>query len=477
MSSPLAQSSSSSASPSTRFGSSHTGGEEDDDDDDEDEAEFLTAAHAPSSVVKSSLTRPQRALIPLASQRTSKRPSTRPMLTPGPLALSRSGDNEPEGSSSARLIKQQFRLKCQEAMAKDRRKDRARMISQSRSHRGIKDVDSDEEQHDKEKHRLVLCSDDLSSSDYEEANMNDREMEMARRILAGDYKRMLRDQERSGQMQVGWLDPDEVAWLEEEIKREEAASCILHEIEPPADMIDEDEDLYAQYQHSQSTARDVEFDEEEEDDFSWKSDSFVRSRIESNYVSRSAFKLTQLNESYRFLRKAKTVVDLGASPGGWTQVALEKMGSNKGRVFSLDLLDLDNQVRTSSSSKGGSERLSFIKGDFTTLAVQDELYDLLRESDDTTIDVVLSDMMANTSGNSIRDNQASLDLIEAAFEFAKRVLDPKGWFVVKYFDSPEAQAFRKDRLQAYFEKVQAKKVAASRKESSEMYWICRGLKE
>jgi len=85
--------------------------------------------------------------------------------------------------------------------------------------------------------------------------------------------------------------------------------------------------------------------------------------------------------------------------------------------------------------------------------------------------------LANTSGNAIRDNQASLDLIEAAFDFAQRVLDPKGWFIVKYFDSPEAQMFRKDTLQPYFAKVQAKKVAASRKESSEMYWICHGRKK
>jgi len=120
-----------------------------------------------------------------------------------------------------------------------------------------------------------------------------------------------------------------------------------------------------------------------------KNDSFVRERLEKNYVSRSAFKLIQLNNSYRFLKKAKTVVDLGASPGGWTQVALEKMGNKQSRVFALDLLDLDNQVKMSS---GGSERLSFIKGDFTASMVQDELHTSVQGSD-TTIDVVLSDMM------------------------------------------------------------------------------------
>jgi 23S rRNA (uridine2552-2'-O)-methyltransferase len=123
-----------------------------------------------------------------------------------------------------------------------------------------------------------------------------------------------------------------------------------------------------------------------------KNDAFVRSRVESNYVSRSAFKLIQLDESYKFLRKAKTVVDLGASPGGWTQVALEKMGNKQGRIFALDLLDLDSQVRMSSAG-GASERLSFIRGDFTTPAVQEELHASVRASDAATIDVVMSDMM------------------------------------------------------------------------------------
>jgi 23S rRNA (uridine2552-2'-O)-methyltransferase len=112
--------------------------------------------------------------------------------------------------------------------------------------------------------------------------------------------------------------------------------------------------------------------------------------VEQNYVSRSAFKLIQLNDSFKFLRKAKTVVDLGASPGGWTQVALEKMG-NKGRV-------LDSQVRMNG---GGSERLSFIKGDFTTSNIQDELQASL-QSTDSVVDVVLSDMMGERTRLALR---------------------------------------------------------------------------
>lgn len=70
-----------------------------------------------------------------------------------------------------------------------------------------------------------------------------------------------------------------------------------------------------------------------------------------------------------------------------------------------------------------------------------------------------------------------MDVIQAAFDFANRLLTKNGWLIIKYFDSPEAQSFRKDVLHTHFEKIQAKKVAASRKESSEMYWICHGRKE
>lgn len=115
---------------------------------------------------------------------------------------------------------------------------------------------------------------------------------MARRILAVDYRRMIREQERSGNIGIDWLDADEVAWLEEEVKREEAQGrqtgrcgnelswstleLILHDLlsladlEPPEDLLDEDEELFAQYQHAQNTASTTDLDEEDsEDDFSW----------------------------------------------------------------------------------------------------------------------------------------------------------------------------------------------------------------
>ncbi|WFD33274.1 methylene-fatty-acyl-phospholipid synthase [Malassezia cuniculi] len=96
---------------------------------------------------------------------------------------------------------------------------------------------------------------------------------------------------------------------------------------------------------------------------------------------------------------------------------------------------------------------------------------------DRCVDVVLSDMMANTSGNPIRDSVASLDLCMAAFEFAAVMLktEPSSAFICKYFMSREADEFRKDTLECRFSNVRAVKTAASRSESREQYWVCRGF--
>jgi 23S rRNA (uridine2552-2'-O)-methyltransferase len=122
-----------------------------------------------------------------------------------------------------------------------------------------------------------------------------------------------------------------------------------------------------------------------------KKDSFVRSRLEENYVSRSAYKLLQLDGALRFLKKAKNVVDLGASPGGWTQVVMEAMRAKRCNVFALDLLDLSPLVKMTNVDGN----LVFVKGDFTSKAVQDELQEALtqRSESNATVDVVLSDMM------------------------------------------------------------------------------------
>ncbi|PWN37640.1 23S ribosomal RNA methyltransferase [Meira miltonrushii] len=218
-----------------------------------------------------------------------------------------------------------------------------------------------------------------------------------------------------------------------------------------------------------------------------KRDPFVKARNTSGndhgtqYVSRSAFKLEQLNKAYRFLGKGKIVVDLGASPGGWTQVAL-RAGCE--HVFALDLLPLHSSIQQQASRTNA--RLTALQGDFRSSEIQTKLEEIIGKGGERKVDVIMSDMMANTSGNPIRDSVASLDLIHSAFSFAKSMLkrsdtksseNDSSVLIMKYFEGPDAQEFKKQYLQPNFSRIVNKKVAASRSESSEMYFICFDLKE
>lgn len=240
------------------------------------------------------------------------------------------------------------------------------------------------------------------------------------------------------------------------------------------------------------------------------------------YVSRAAHKLLQLDARDGFLtrnprsrssssskqQRGLTVVDLGAAPGGWTQVALaalsgaqsSKAGGAGGHVFALDLLDLDPRILSHSSAQmSGAESsataLTFLKGDFNNALIRKDLGDAIRawrsqdhdaelrggsafEDESTHVDVILSDMMANTTGNALRDAVLSLDVIQSALDFAcaHLVKGRDGYFVAKYFESNDANEFKREELLPRFESIASRKVAASRSESKEMYWVCRGFK-
>jgi 23S rRNA (uridine2552-2'-O)-methyltransferase len=233
-----------------------------------------------------------------------------------------------------------------------------------------------------------------------------------------------------------------------------------------------------------------------------KRDPFVRSRDNEAYVSRSAYKLIELDDKHRFLsrsNKSLRIVDLGASPGGWTQVALERL-QRGGHVFAADLLDLDDRITMAPIPE--TKQLTAFKGDFTQEAFRQQIHTSLNTSgkESPQVDVILSDMMGessphhiptahadhcapssslflvNTSGNWIRDGEALLRLHESVFSFATKTLAKRGWLVMKTFDLQDTQAFRKEILETYFEKVMTMKTAASRKESAEMYWVCRNVK-
>ena len=197
-------------------------------------------------------------------------------------------------------------------------------------------------------------------------------------------------------------------------------------------------------------------------------------------MSRSSYKLVQLLQKYTLVQPGRIVVDLGAAPGGWSQAVLQQCRT--AHVYALDLLPM--QIL--------HPRITALQGDFTDASVREHLAHLITQtssSHDGKVDVVLSDMMANTSGNPVRDSQASLDLCTAAFEFCTSMLRPTpgpakteadrqllSAFVCKYFMSQEADEFRHEVLERHFSFVRSEKMKASRSESREQYWVCFGYR-
>jgi len=195
-----------------------------------------------------------------------------------------------------------------------------------------------------------------------------------------------------------------------------------------------------------------------------RNDPYVKRAQEEGWRARSAFKLIELDESDKIFAKARVVVDLGAAPGGWSQVVLSKLGG-RGRVFALDLLPMEPL-----------EGVDWIQGDFRDQPVLDELEaELKKMGEGTRVDVVLSDMAPNISGIGPSDQAKSMYLAELALAFAKDWLNPAGVFVVKVFQGVGFDAFLTE-VRGSFQTVKVRKPKASRAESREVYLVARGLK-
>lgn len=195
-----------------------------------------------------------------------------------------------------------------------------------------------------------------------------------------------------------------------------------------------------------------------------KSETWYKKAKQEGYRARSAFKLKQIHEKYRVIRPGDTVVDLGASPGGWSQVAVELVGPT-GRVVGVDL------VRT--PPMGGAV---FVQGDITTKETADEVLGILAKSTKgPRVDVVVSDMSPKLTGNYTMDQANSVWLCHHALEFARRVLDAGGRFVVKVFEGEDYQEFLQ-QMKASFHDVRPYNPPASRKQSSEIYLIGIGFR-
>lgn len=185
------------------------------------------------------------------------------------------------------------------------------------------------------------------------------------------------------------------------------------------------------------------------------SDTYVQLAQKEGYRSRAAYKLLEIDEKDRLLKPGMIVVDLGATPGGWSQVAAAKVGRS-GKVAALDLLPLD--------PLGG---VDFIQGDFREDAVLRQLEVLLKGKP---VDLVISDMAPNMSGVSCTDQARAMHLAELAMEFALEHLSPQGSFLVKAFQGAGFEEFLK-LMRSRFAKVATRKPKASRDRSSELYLL------
>ena len=188
-------------------------------------------------------------------------------------------------------------------------------------------------------------------------------------------------------------------------------------------------------------------------------DPYVAEAKRLGYRSRAAFKLQQLDDRFRFLKRGGRVVDLGAAPGGWTQIAVERTGPG-GKVVGIDYLAMDPVP--------GAELLEL---DFLDPSAPGRLTSLLAGR----ADVVLSDMAAPTTGHAATDHLRIMGLAETAYEFAREVLEKNGTFVAKVFQGG-AEKTLLDRLKRDFAQVRHVKPAASRQDSAEIYVVATGFR-
>jgi 23S rRNA (uridine2552-2'-O)-methyltransferase len=186
-------------------------------------------------------------------------------------------------------------------------------------------------------------------------------------------------------------------------------------------------------------------------------DPYVAAAQAQGWRSRAAFKLIELDERFQLLRKGMRVLDLGAAPGGWSQVAVDRGAA---MVLGLDLLPIDPLPG-----------VRFLQGDFNA----PDMPDLLRGELGGGADLVLSDMAPNTTGHGATDHLRIVALAELAAAFAVEVLAPGGAFVTKVFQGG-AERDLLDPLKRHFAQVRHAKPPASRKQSSELYVVAQGFR-
>jgi 23S rRNA (uridine2552-2'-O)-methyltransferase len=189
------------------------------------------------------------------------------------------------------------------------------------------------------------------------------------------------------------------------------------------------------------------------------SDAYVQRARREGYRSRAAYKLEEIARSDRLITRGMTVVDLGAAPGGWSQVAAELAGP-KGKVVAVDVLEMV-----------ALRSVAFVQGDFREAGTVERLR---AELQGAPVDLVVSDMAPNISGISVSDQACSMHLAELALDFAVKCLKPDGNLLVKAFQGAGFRELR-EAMRQHFRQVLTRKPQASRGRSSEVYLLGKGL--
>jgi 23S rRNA (uridine2552-2'-O)-methyltransferase len=190
-------------------------------------------------------------------------------------------------------------------------------------------------------------------------------------------------------------------------------------------------------------------------------DVYVKQAQKAGYRSRAVYKLLEIQEKDHILKRGMTVVDLGAAPGGWSQVASHIVGPT-GKVVALDILPMDSLAH-----------VEIIQGDFTEPSVFEQLLEVLEGHE---VDLVMSDMAPNISGIKVVDQPRAMYLAELALDMAQNVLRNNGDFLVKVFQGSGFDSYIK-MLRSLFNKVVTRKPKASKPNSREVYLLARGFQK
>ncbi|VVP76748.1 Ribosomal RNA large subunit methyltransferase E [Pseudomonas fluorescens] len=189
-------------------------------------------------------------------------------------------------------------------------------------------------------------------------------------------------------------------------------------------------------------------------------DPYVKQAQKDGYRSRASYKLLEVQEKYKLIRPGMSVVDLGAAPGGWSQVTSRLIGG-QGRLIASDILEMDS-----------IPDVTFIQGDFTEDAV---LAQILEAVGNSQVDLVISDMAPNMSGTPEVDMPKAMFLCELALDLAERILKPGGNFVIKIFQGEGFDVYLRDARKK-FDKIQMIKPDSSRGSSREQYMLAWGYR-